>query len=55
MDVRVPAQCAAPGNAAVGGIEQADLRFLVGIDRGHQFGTDLFPGGAAGREIVLQS
>ena len=53
MDVLVPAQCAAPGNAAVGGIEQADLRFLVGIDRGYQFGTDLFPGGAAGREIVL--
>ena len=53
MDVRVPAQCSAPGNAAVGGIEQTDLRFLVGINGGNQFGAYLFPGRAAGSEIVL--
>ncbi|KAF1057090.1 MAG: hypothetical protein GAK39_06412 [Variovorax sp.] len=46
-------QRAGPGDTAVGGVEDADLGFLVGLHRVDQFDTHARPVGAAGREVVL--
>ena len=53
VDVGHASQRARPGDAAVSRIENANLRFLVGLHRGDHLGANVLPGWAAGDKAVL--